>query len=82
MVLSFTENFQRVGFSPVEEARFFYNALDIKDISNIGNLHSEDGETRYVKTFPKSTVVLSVNYFLISFYWNKGLLCCVYWFLD
>jgi len=35
MVLSFTENFQRVGFSPVEEARFFYNALGIKDLHNI-----------------------------------------------
>jgi len=31
MVMSFTENFERVGFSPVEEARFFYNALEIKD---------------------------------------------------
>ena len=31
MVLSFTENFERLGFSPVEEARFFYNALEIKE---------------------------------------------------
>lgn len=35
MVLSFTENFQRVGFSPVEEARFFYNALEIKEESQL-----------------------------------------------
>jgi len=30
MVLSFTENFERADFTPVEEARFFYNALGIK----------------------------------------------------
>jgi ParB family transcriptional regulator, chromosome partitioning protein len=46
MVLSFTENFQRVGFSPVEEARFFYNALGIKDFPNIGKYHKNSDELK------------------------------------
>ena len=52
MGLSFTENFERVGFSPVEEARFFYKALEIKDIFNIKN----------VKNLPK--VLKSTRFYL------------------
>ena len=55
MVLSFTENFERVGFSPVEEARFFYKALEIKEITNISNFHQHSPEiTQLAKDLPAS----------------------------
>ena len=44
MVMSFTENFERVGFSPIEEARFFYNALEIKEFLNIQKYNEKSTE--------------------------------------
>jgi len=68
MVLSFTENFQRVGFSPVEEARFFYNALGIKDMHNI--VQSGDYRNPAVKKLsedlPASAATISKRLYLLT----------------
>jgi ParB family chromosome partitioning protein len=67
MVLSFTENFQRVGFSPVEEARFFYNALEIKDISELRNYNRSSPTVKTLsEDLPASTDTISKRLFLLT----------------
>ena len=64
-------------FSPVEEARFFYNALEIKDFSNIGKYNKESIEIqKLAKDLPASaftiskivfgTLVFQITYFFFS----------------
>ena len=43
MVLSFTENFERSDFSPIEEARFFAKALDL-DLTKFGQVPSRNSK--------------------------------------
>ena len=67
MVLSFTENFQRVGFSPVEEARFFYKALEIKDFLNIKNFHEHSEKViQLAKDLPASSFTISRRLYLLT----------------
>ena len=68
MVLSFTENFQRVGFSPVEEARFFYKALEIKEEFNIKLLPSGNDPTvkKLAEDLPASAMTIAKRLYLLT----------------
>jgi len=57
----------RTGFSPIEEARFFYNALEIKDFSNIGKYNKESIEIqKLAKDLPASPSTITKRLYLLA----------------
>jgi len=66
MVLSFTENFERVGFSPVEEARFFYNALEIKEDFKLKVSQDSPEIKQLSKDIPTSAMTIAKRLYLLA----------------
>jgi hypothetical protein len=65
--MSFTENFERVGFSPIEEARFFYKALEIKEGYQLISLtHKNPKLQQLAKDIPASPITIQRRLYLLT----------------